>query len=324
MKGTSNKGDGIYGTSKSGTGVKGVGGAMGVEGSSTGASPGVTGYGAIGVSGDSSNLVSGVGVSGRGFIGMQAISASSGCNGPLCSTALVANGGFDGVVAFGNDTGVYAQGGNYGMTAAGAFAGVSGQNQSGTAGTAVLAQGNTATGFLFRGNNEHNIDVFKVDDSGNGYFRGQVSAKKFVTHAAASVQQATSTGPKVTTFASQVTQANVEHIGESDLVGGAATVHFDPSFAATLARGNYMVFLTPQGPVQGSLYVTQKGPGGFLVRESQGGRSTVVFDYRVVGRPYSTQLNAERDTLQGTMPAGPIHGPAMQTRPKFPDLKKLH
>lgn len=317
VKGTSNKGNGVYGTSVSAIGVKGLSRYIGVEGDSS--QIGVYGHvgngGGIGVEG----VAQETGVFGDGYIGVDA--QSNDANG----AAIAAFGGYYGVSANGiqfgvegssNNTGVNGYGGQYGVTGNGSTDGVTGANQSGTAGTAVLAQGNAVSGFLFRGNNTNSSDVFTVDDSGNGYFSGQVSAKAFFTHAAAKVAQATSTGAKVATFSTQATEPSVEHVGEANLIGGTATVRFNSDFAATLAHGNFMVFLTPQGPVQGALYVTGKGPGGFMVRESQAGHSTVAFDYRVVGRPYSTQLSAGTDTLRRNTPAGPVHGPAM-TKPKF-------
>jgi hypothetical protein len=49
------------------------------------------------------------------------------------------------------------------------------------------------------------------------------------------------------------------------------------------SRGGYRVFVTPEGDRKG-LYVV-KGTGGFFVREQQGGRSTLAFDYRIVAKP---------------------------------------
>ena len=44
------------------------------------------------------------------------------------------------------------------------------------------------------------------------------------------------------------------------------------------------MFLTPEGDNRG-LYVDHKTGAGFDVRESQGGRSTIAFSYRIVGKP---------------------------------------
>lgn len=123
------------------------------------------------------------------------------------------------------------------------------QNSYETGGTAVLAQGNSASGVLFRGNNTNSKDVFTVDNNGN------VHAHSFTAD--------------LSSGASSITAAsNVEHTGEANLVNGAAIVRLEPSFTATMGQGTYMVFITPQGQTQGSLYVTQKGPGSFMVREN--------------------------------------------------------
>ncbi|GAC1407686.1 MAG: hypothetical protein NVSMB6_05740 [Burkholderiaceae bacterium] len=334
VQGSSRKGNGVYGTTNSpsenagvfgkdttvfnihNAGVKGTSkNGVGVEGFSE------TGAGVAGTNGGSA----GVGVQGIGDgLGVWGSGTLIGVRGDGDTDGVFAVGNHYGVeaVAYGlSGTAVSGYGGQYGVVGSGPTDGVTGANEPDTAGTAVLAQGNTVSGFLFRGNNTNNSDVFTVDNSGNGYFTGQVSARAVVTHAAPTVAQATATGARATTYASQATQANVEHIGEADLVGGVATVHFDPRFAAILARGHYMVFLTPQGPTQGGLYVSQKGPGGFVVRsENPSARSNVAFDYRVVGRPYSTQLNTGTDTLQRNTPAGPIHGPKMMRR-KFADYR---
>jgi hypothetical protein len=65
-------------------------------------------------------------------------------------------------------------------------------------------------------------------------------------------------------------------------VNGEAAVHLDRNFTTAIdARTAYRVFVTPGGDTRG-LFVTMKTPQGFIVRESQGGRSTVSFDYRIV------------------------------------------
>jgi hypothetical protein len=72
------------------------------------------------------------------------------------------------------------------------------------------------------------------------------------------------------------------------LTSGETYVRIDPRFADTMNRSaSYLVFLTPQGDTAG-LYVTQKMAAGFLVRE-HGGRSNVVFDYRIVAQPFEPQ-----------------------------------
>lgn len=72
-----------------------------------------------------------------------------------------------------------------------------------------------------------------------------------------------------------------------------AYVRVDRTFAdATERDSNYLVFITPQGEPRGVLYVTQKTPYGFAVRESAGGHSTLALDYRIVAKPLAS--NAQR------------------------------
>jgi hypothetical protein len=63
-------------------------------------------------------------------------------------------------------------------------------------------------------------------------------------------------------------------------------VRIDPAFANTMDKSaTYLVFITPKGDNRG-LYVTNESATGFEVRESQGGRSTLAFDYRIVAKPF--------------------------------------
>jgi len=66
-------------------------------------------------------------------------------------------------------------------------------------------------------------------------------------------------------------------------VGGRADVKLDPDFAAVVHSDKYLVFPVPEGDCKG-LYVSSKSPGGFEVRELQGGTSSLPFTYRVVAR----------------------------------------
>jgi hypothetical protein len=78
----------------------------------------------------------------------------------------------------------------------------------------------------------------------------------------------------------------MEDVGEAQLVAGTAYVRIDPAFANVIdRRASYLVFITPEGD-SNSLYVTNKTPAGFVVRESHGGRSTLAFQYRIVAKPY--------------------------------------
>jgi len=73
-----------------------------------------------------------------------------------------------------------------------------------------------------------------------------------------------------------------EDFGAARLKRGRAMVKLDVDFAKVIKRGDYKVFLTPEGDCRG-LYV-RKSAASFEVREFAGGKSSVAFSYRIVGR----------------------------------------
>jgi hypothetical protein len=140
--------------------------------------------------------------------------------------------------------------------------------------------------------------VFYVDGSGNVFYHGGLHA---LVRAAG--------GATATTFSPNATQPTIEDTGSAQLVGGSAAVRLDPAFAASIdAAGGYHVFLTANGETRGSLYVPVKTAAGFIVRETQGGRSTVSFDYRIVAT--SLGANGRRMALtMGALPPGTPSAP---------------
>jgi hypothetical protein len=73
-----------------------------------------------------------------------------------------------------------------------------------------------------------------------------------------------------------------EDFGTAKLQGGRAVVKLDADFAKVIKRGDYRMFLTPEGDCRG-LYVRRKA-NSFEVRELMGGKSSITFSYRIVGR----------------------------------------
>jgi hypothetical protein len=74
-----------------------------------------------------------------------------------------------------------------------------------------------------------------------------------------------------------------EDFGSAKLARGRAVVKIDANFAKVIKRGDYRVFVTPEGDCRG-LYVRRKSANSFVVRELMGGKSSVAFSYRIVGR----------------------------------------
>src|SRR5262245_35729428 len=74
-----------------------------------------------------------------------------------------------------------------------------------------------------------------------------------------------------------------EDFGTAKLRNGRATVKLDGDFAKAIKPTGYHVFVTPEGNCRG-LYVRGKTSASFEVRELGGGKSSVAFSYRIVGR----------------------------------------
>lgn len=146
----------------------------------------------------------------------------------------------------------------------------------------ALAAANFGNGPLFRAY-AGRTEKLDLDNAGNMVIAGTLTQNGSPHDA---VQ--TSGGNRVVMYGSMQAMATVEDVGEAQLSAGQAYVHIDPRFAGTMdATRTYLVFLTPQGDTPG-LYVTQKTPAGFVVREHNA-RSNIVFDYRIVAAPYVSQ-----------------------------------
>jgi hypothetical protein len=136
----------------------------------------------------------------------------------------------------------------------------------------VVARAPTGTGtFPIIAQDFSNNDVFYVDGNGDVFYHG--SLNQFAR---------TRGGQHAMAFGSNATTPSLEDVGSAQLVNGQALVPLDPTFAQAIdLRTPYHVFLTPDGDTRG-LYVASKGRDAFVVRETQNGRGTLAFDYRIV------------------------------------------
>ena len=255
---------GIYGSAQS-TGVQGqttsTTGGSGTSGISTGGSGN-----AHGVYGRSSN--------GQGVYG-----TSSTANGVEGHTQSLQD--FAGVAGYGDGTGL-VETGVYGK---GGAAGVAGESLSG--GIAVDAQGDDTSSDIFYGIDIANDATCIIDPKADLHCTGKITGKR-----ALRTEQSSTMGHDVLAYTSETASATIEDVGTAHIAGGRGHVALDPAFASSTDRSGYYVFLTPMGDTRG-LYVSAKTVAGFDVRESQGGRSTVAFDYRIVAHP----LGADYDRL---------------------------
>ena len=284
VNGQSSSNDGVYGQSSSGS--AGVVGTMangtGVYGYTTTNSPsdGVDGssVGAYGVYGESTNNTgvggfsdaeNGTGVSGtvtsdagygvfgesRGGSAMYGLDTEGG-------TAVYANSpsGVGVESQSGDDAGIFTSSHGVGVNATGTTIGVSAAVSS-TSSYPFVASTSGST-------------VFQVDGKGDVSYTGSLEPTTSMRD-----------GSSATAFGAKTTAPTLEDTGTAQLVGGASAVRLDPTFAATIDPSTpYRVFLTPGGDSRG-LYVANKSAVGFVVRESQGGRSSMSFDYRIVAAP---------------------------------------
>jgi len=92
-----------------------------------------------------------------------------------------------------------------------------------------------------------------------------------------------------------------EDFGAARLKRGRTVIKLDEDFAKVIKRGDYKVFLTPEGNCRG-LYV-RKSAASFEVRELMDGKSSVAFSYRIVGR--RKDIRAHRRFAKFDMPAPP-------------------
>jgi len=195
----------------------------------------------------------------------------------------------DGVIGMTNNGGYGVDGISYG----GALGGVRGSavdayGVTGESGTGAGVFGFSASGaglvgqsasfplLLYAVNGEK--AVLSVDEGGN-------------LIAAGSVTPSGSPGSIIKTrhaftemYSVEAATRTVEDVGTGQMVAGVGRVVLDPALVDALDENGYHIFLTPKGDCHG-LYVTQETPQSFVVRELQGGRSSISFDYRIVAQP---------------------------------------
>jgi hypothetical protein len=250
---------GVEGTSASATGVVGTTGSTGGDSGIAGISSGTSGHG-YGTYGRSSN--------GSGVYGSS--SATNGIEGH--STAF----GGSGVVGFQLNTG--SSPGN----------GVTGESADATGSwVALFAEGLSTSTVPFVAVNNVTHDYCIINAAAD------LSCSGSITGNAIRTRHENGAGQHVLAYASESASAMIDDVGTGRMVAGIANVALDRAFASTIDRNSaYRVFVTPRGDTRG-LYVSTTTPMGFQVREAQGGRSTVSFDYRIVARP----MDAKNDHL---------------------------
>jgi hypothetical protein len=280
--------------SGTGPGIEGTSaGPFGVWGITTLAATGSNhGYGVYGEDRSSGTGALDFGVYGRSTYGTGAGGASKYKTG-VSGTSVYGIGSYgastSGTAAY------FSTGGNGTPNSVGAYvANANGNALEAVASYVGIVARAPAAGFPIVATDPSGNNLFYVDGSGNVFFHGTLN-----TFAR------TSSGRPATAFAPQSTAPTVEDVGSAQLVAGAATVTLGSAFATALdPRETYHVFLTPDGDTRG-LYVAAKTPAGFVVRETQGGRGSFAFDYRVVGTAFGSAGKRSAFVASGNASAQP-------------------
>ncbi len=137
--------------------------------------------------------------------------------------------------------------------------------------------------------------IFKIDSTGSYQLSGAKAAVVPLNN-----------GKKVALYAVESPEVWFEDFGASQLTNGRARITIDPTFAQTINTNmDYYVYVTPTADSNG-LYVAQKTPGTFEVRENGGGTSGATFDYRIIGRRKGMEsLRMQEVDVPQAVPDGP-------------------
>ena len=249
---------GVYGFSSTADGVHGVTNSTNGNSGASGISTGTSGS-AHGVYGRSSN--------GQGVYG-----TSSGDNGVEGHSTASAGSGVAGIqrgTSSGSGDGVYSE-----------------SADTTNLYEALEAKADSSNTYIFEGYNATTDGLCTIDYNATLACTGGTVMKTVRT------RHTNADGRHVLAYASESATATIEDVGTARLAAGVANVQIDPDFAAVMDRKWYYVFLTPLGDTRG-LYVSTKSVSGFQVRENEGGRSHVAFDYRIVAHP----IDAKSDRL---------------------------
>jgi hypothetical protein len=151
---------------------------------------------------------------------------------------------------------------------------------------ALEAKADSSNTYIFEGYNASTDGLCTIDYNATLACTGGAVVKNLRT------RHRNANGQHVLAYAAESATATIEVVGTARMESGVANVTIDPAFASVMDRKWYYVFLTPLGDTRG-LYVSMKTASAFQVRETEHGRSTLEFDYRVVAHP----LDAKNDRL---------------------------
>jgi hypothetical protein len=296
VSGTSDTGNGVFGRSNAGDGVFGTSAkAIGVHGRFGTGGPGLidpqhpkpdtaigagvfgTGPDVIGVGGTSSTSIGVLGQTGKA----PAFDAKATYTAGVAGTSRDASG----IIGLSqNNTGVVGISGTGGPAVPnlGQLAGVTGSSDKKTG---VIGTSNFIGVFGFCGGAKGvGVTGQAIDPTSYaGYFSGNVIITGALTATVKNAVVPFPDGSQRVLHCMESPEHWFEDFGAAKLVRGRAIVRLDADFAKVIKRGDFHVFLTPRADC-GGLYVRRQDGTSFEVRELMGGKSSVAFSYRIVGR----------------------------------------
>jgi hypothetical protein len=327
VSGSSTSGNGVYGTTSGGNGAAGVSGnsstttenGSGVAGTAVGAynagvygsATGSHGFGIFGNGGGTGGSV--------GVLGQTADSAGYGLSGSNTASSgygVYGTGVSGGVYGFaGTRTGYGVQGVGISLSATGASqagngAGVYGDTSVSTNLAGVAGSSDDNNGGVFFNNSTVGDAALQASSFSMDMTPGDVSifnaSTPYLSKACnidggadltctgtISGSNVTAVQRHVLTYAVQSAENWTEDAGGGKLSGGHAHIALEAQFAQVVnTADDYHVFLTPEGDCKG-LYVANKEPSGFDVRELGGGTANVPFSYRIMAK----RLGHEKERL---------------------------
>jgi hypothetical protein len=154
-------------------------------------------------------------------------------------------------------------------------------------GFAVVGANNSLDPTAFFDNTTTNPSGLVFETSADHFPAGctiDVNANLFCTGTKSAVVPVNGGARKVALYAIEGPENWFEDAGSGQLSNGEVVVNLESVFGETVNTDiNYRVFLTPNGDCRG-LYVAQKTPTSFVVRELGGGTSSIAFDYRILAK----------------------------------------
>jgi hypothetical protein len=148
----------------------------------------------------------------------------------------------------------------------------------------VIGTSNALMGvFGFSSRNAGVVGQTANPNSFAGFFAGNAVVTGTLTAAAKNAMVAFPDGTQRVLHCMESPEHWFEDFGTAKLKGGRATVKLDGDFAEVIKPTGYHVFVTPEGDCRG-LFVRGKTAASFEVRELGGGKSSVAFSYRIVGK----------------------------------------